>query len=168
MGGSAPSAGFQGRSRRGLCCRFLNGGLFSLNWRRRKQEQSSGSHDCALQPQAPLLWRGWSILLPPPTPKTFTNIIKAQAVGRKALGAHKPYSLGHKADCSSILRLELHLCLKGTSGLWVSHPRDPKRSVRRLSPGSRGAAGAGGSLGTKHWEPSVPLHTPSPIRRPPP
>lgn len=39
----------------------------------------------------------------PPLPKTFANRIKAKAVGRKALGAHKRYSLGHKADCSSIL-----------------------------------------------------------------
>lgn len=37
-------------------------------------------------------------LLPP-----FANIIKAKAVGRKALGGHKRYSLGHKADCFSIL-----------------------------------------------------------------
>lgn len=114
--------------------------------------EPSGSHYCALQPQAPLLWRGWSMLLPPFF-KTFTNIIKAKAVGRKALGAHKRSSLVHKADCFSIPGLELHLCLKGTSGLRASYPRDPKQPVRRLFPVSRGAAGAGGdgvSLNAHH------------------
>lgn len=126
-----------------------NGGLFPRSWRQRRWEQPSGSQDCALQPPAPLLWRGWSILQPP-LPKTLTNIIIAKALGRTALGAHKRYSLGHKADCSSILGLELHLCLKGTSGLWAHHPRDPKRPVRRLSPVSRGAAGVEGFLSADH------------------
>lgn len=86
----------------------------------------------------------WSIFLPPLL-KIFTNIVNAKAVGRKALGAHKRYSLGHKADGSSIFSQELHFLLKGISGLWASYPRDPKRPVCRLSLVFRGATGASGA-----------------------
>lgn len=77
----------------------------------------------------------------PLLPKTFTNKIKAK-VWQKGVWRTQALHLGAQGRLLLYaLGLELHLCLKGTSGLWASHPWDPKRPVRSLSPGSRGAAG---------------------------
>lgn len=82
----------------------------------------------------------------PPLPKTFTNKIKAKG-WQKGVRRAQALQLGAQGRLLLYaLGLELHLCLKGTSGLWAGNPWDPKRPVRRLSPGSRGPAGARGSL----------------------